>query len=115
MNYIPVLDQWHREFLSTAASRFFTYRGGVWNAFTEINEGVISCQEVYHTNLISCQEVNLLLSTSSSTAFSGNIRFLLRLLAALCKRAAHFDLWDITFTHGKREIEIFPNIANIPY
>ena len=36
-----VLAQRRREFNSTATSRFFTYRGGVWNALTAIDEGLL--------------------------------------------------------------------------
>ena len=38
MYCIPVLAQRRREFYTTATSRFFTYRGGVWNALTAISE-----------------------------------------------------------------------------
>ena len=38
---LPVLAQRRREFYSTATSRFFTYRGGVWNASIVINEGLL--------------------------------------------------------------------------
>ena len=41
MYCIPVLAQIRREFYSTATSRIFTYRGGVWNALTTINEGLL--------------------------------------------------------------------------
>ena len=37
----PVSAQWRRKFYSTATSRFFTYRGGVWNALIAINEGTL--------------------------------------------------------------------------
>ena len=36
--YLPVLAQRRRQFYSTATSRFFTYRDGVWNALTAISE-----------------------------------------------------------------------------
>ena len=36
-----ILAQRRREFYSTATSRFFTYRGGIWNALTAINEGLL--------------------------------------------------------------------------
>ena len=39
--YLPVLAQRLQEFHSTAISRFFTYRGGVWNALTAISEGTL--------------------------------------------------------------------------
>ena len=35
MYCIPVFAQRRREFYSTGTSRFFTYRGGVWNAISE--------------------------------------------------------------------------------
>ena len=36
-----VFAQRRREFHSTATSRFFTYRGGVWNELIAINEGTL--------------------------------------------------------------------------
>ena len=41
MMLCPVLSKRHREFYSTATLGFFTYRGGVWNALTAINEGLV--------------------------------------------------------------------------